>query len=189
AYWPQSTYYGARRGGKLFSVLLTYYGLEPMIFTGFGDVDGMAAIFADLLLPEEMYFVMPPEMEPILAEWYDGLDEHMEREWRMVVHPHQFNAPEPIQETVCRLEPEHADALTILYALAANRGEVIISFTPWQIAHGVFYGVWDGETLVAAAGTHVWSPGEHIAAVGNVFTHPKYRGRGLATACTGGGGG
>lgn len=185
AYWPQSTYYGARVGGKLVTVLLTYHGLEPIIFTGFGDPNGMAAIFDDLLLPEEMYYVMPPEMEWILAAWYEGLDEHLHREWRMVLDPQDFAAPEPIQETVSRLGPEHADVLTALYALAAEPGEAIVSFSPWQIAHGVFYGVWDGDALIAAAGTHVWSLAEHVAAVGNVFTRPDCRGRGLATACTG----
>ncbi len=100
AYWPQSTFYGARVGGKLASVLLTYHGLEPMIFTGFGDTNGMAAIFADLLLPEEIYYVFLPEMEWILAEWYDGLDQYLHREWRMVLDPQNFAAPAPIQETV-----------------------------------------------------------------------------------------
>jgi predicted GNAT family acetyltransferase len=41
----------------------------------------------------------------------------------------------------------------------------------------------DGR-LVAVAGTHVVSRQEHVAVVGNVFTHPAYRGRGYATAAT-----
>jgi predicted GNAT family acetyltransferase len=48
----------------------------------------------------------------------------------------------------------------------------------------MFYGIWDGGTLVAAAGTHVWSPAEGVAAIGNVFTRPDCRGRGYATRCT-----
>ena len=39
--------------------------------------------------------------------------------------------------------------------------------------------------LVAAAGTHVVSPGARLAVVGNVLTHADYRGRGFATAVTG----
>jgi len=38
--------------------------------------------------------------------------------------------------------------------------------------------------LVAIAGTHVVSRQEGVAVVGNVFTHPAYRGRGYATAAT-----
>ena len=49
---------------------------------------------------------------------------------------------------------------------------------------GVVYGVFDNDRLVSAAGTHIVSEGERIAALGNVMTHPDYRGRGLATAAT-----
>jgi predicted GNAT family acetyltransferase len=38
---------------------------------------------------------------------------------------------------------------------------------------------------VAIAGTHVVAPEEGVAVVGNVFTHPRFRGRGLATLVTG----
>jgi len=38
--------------------------------------------------------------------------------------------------------------------------------------------------VVAAAGTHLVSEKYHLAAIGNVFTQPEYRGRGYATACT-----
>ena len=38
--------------------------------------------------------------------------------------------------------------------------------------------------LVAVAGTHVVSRQEGVAVVGNVFTHPKYRGQGYATIVT-----
>ena len=47
---------------------------------------------------------------------------------------------------------------------------------------GVYRGVVVGGRLVAIAGTHVVSPQEHVAVVGNVFTHPSYRGYGYATS-------
>ena len=39
--------------------------------------------------------------------------------------------------------------------------------------------------LVAVAGTHLVSDTYGVAAIGNVFTHPDYRGRGYATLATG----
>jgi predicted GNAT family acetyltransferase len=38
--------------------------------------------------------------------------------------------------------------------------------------------------LVSVAGTHIVSDNERIAALGNVLTHPDYRGQGLATMVT-----
>ena len=44
--------------------------------------------------------------------------------------------------------------------------------------------VFEGGRLVSIAGTHVVSPQERVAVVGNVFTHPARRGHGYATATT-----
>ncbi len=38
--------------------------------------------------------------------------------------------------------------------------------------------------MVAVAGTHIVAPNIGVAVVGNVFTHPSYRGQGLATRVT-----
>ena len=53
-----------------------------------------------------------------------------------------------------------------------------------HIEEGVYYGVSVDNLLVAIAGTHVVSASEGVAVVGNVFTHPMYRGQGLATIAT-----
>ena len=57
-------------------------------------------------------------------------------------------------------------------------------YAPEHIDTGVYFGVFTEGRLVSIAGTHVVSPQEHVAVVGNVFTHPRYRGRGYATAAT-----
>jgi GNAT superfamily N-acetyltransferase len=58
------------------------------------------------------------------------------------------------------------------------------SYTSRHIDEGVYYGVIQEDELVSIAGTHVDSPSERVAVVGNVFTHPLYRGGGLATIAT-----
>lgn len=57
-------------------------------------------------------------------------------------------------------------------------------YVPEHIDAGVYRGVVTEGRLVAIAGTHVVSTQERVAVVGNVFTHPQYRGRGYATAAT-----
>jgi len=73
-----------------------------------------------------------------------------------------------------------APELNRLYALegegAAHSGQ--------QIEAGAFYGALVRGRLVATAGTHIYSRREGVAVVGNVFTHPDFRGRGLGTAVT-----
>jgi len=58
------------------------------------------------------------------------------------------------------------------------------AFRQRSLELGVFYGVFDDGRLVSVAGTHIVSDNERIAALGNVMTHPAYRGRGLATMAT-----
>jgi len=53
-----------------------------------------------------------------------------------------------------------------------------------HLEEGMYYGVFVGGDLVSVAGTHVVSHAERIAVVGNVFTHPRHRARGLATIAT-----
>lgn len=58
------------------------------------------------------------------------------------------------------------------------------AWTPLMFEMGPFYGVWRDGQLIAAAGIHFVTP--FIAQIGNVFSHPRYRGRGYATAATAG---
>lgn len=57
-------------------------------------------------------------------------------------------------------------------------------YSAQNIDDAVYYGAFDGTRLVAVAGTHVVSAPEEIAVIGNVFTHPSYRGQGLGTLVT-----
>jgi RimJ/RimL family protein N-acetyltransferase len=49
---------------------------------------------------------------------------------------------------------------------------------------GVYYGIYDDRRLVAMAGTHVVAPSQGLALVGNVMTHPRYRGQGFGSIAT-----
>ncbi|MDP2390278.1 MAG: GNAT family N-acetyltransferase, partial [Acidobacteriota bacterium] len=63
-------------------------------------------------------------------------------------------------------------------------GESPDFFYPSMVTDGVFFGVYDGDALVAAAGTHLFAPEEHAVAIGNIYTMRDRRGRGLGGAVT-----
>lgn len=101
---------------------------------------------------------------------------------RMSVEAESFRpaGPGAGQPPVQQLMARDARALNALYATGGGptgyRGE--------HIEQGVYYGVFEGGSLLAVAGTHLVSPGMGIGVVGNVFTHASARGRGLATRVT-----
>jgi ribosomal protein S18 acetylase RimI-like enzyme len=56
------------------------------------------------------------------------------------------------------------------------------SFDPRMLETGCYYGIRNGRDLVSIAGIHVYSPRYKVAALGNITTHPDFRGQRLGTA-------
>jgi predicted GNAT family acetyltransferase len=55
-------------------------------------------------------------------------------------------------------------------------------FDARMLQSGHYYGIEVDGRLVCAAGIHAYSPVYRVAALGNLATHPDFRGRGFATA-------
>ncbi len=79
------------------------------------------------------------------------------------------------------LTRQDCDDIEQLYASGDGGG---IAFAPFQLDTGFFRGIRQDGKLIAIAGVHVVSRNESVAGVGNIFTHPDYRGRGLARIVT-----
>jgi len=94
-------------------------------------------------------------------------------------------APPPAARvTATRLAAPDVPALELLYADGESTGESPDFFFPSMVTDGVFFGVYEGPALVAAAGTHLVSPGETAAAIGNIYARRDRRGRGLGRVVT-----
>ena len=83
-----------------------------------------------------------------------------------------------------RLTAADAPALVQLYQDGESTGESPDFFYPAMVTDGVFFGVYEGNELVAAAGTHLVAPDEGAAAIGNVYTRRDRRGRGYGRIVT-----
>ena len=102
--------------------------------------------------------------------------ENVRQMWRMVTDQTRFH---PASGPVERLGADDVERLNTLFSWGGPA-----YYSAHQIEHTVIFGLSVAGRLVAAAGTHVVSPQHGVAAVGNVFTHVDYRGRGFAKACT-----
>jgi ribosomal protein S18 acetylase RimI-like enzyme len=98
---------------------------------------------------------------------------------RMKLDASAFQMPKPLPP-LRRLTNTDAQELNALYALEGDG----IWYSGRQVAQGVYYGAHIRGRLVAAAGTHITSQQQRVGVVGNVFTHPDYRGRGYGKAVT-----
>ena len=102
--------------------------------------------------------------------------------WRMVS---KRAASPAVAPGATRLTANDVPAIVRLYADGETAGESPDFFYPAMVTDGVFFGTFEGDALVAAAGTHLLSREEGAAAIGNVYTRRDRRGRGLGRLVTG----
>ncbi len=170
--FEQCTWVGAEEAGQLQALALYFRGLTLPALLLMGDVGGLRAILEKgALYPNQAYLTCRAEHLAMVRDFY-AWDEPTPM-WRMILQPTHF---QPVEGDSVRLGPAHSDQLTELYALGEGN-----AFGPSQVQHGVFYGFFLDGCMVMAAGTHLVSQTYGVAAVGNVFTHPEFRGRGYGT--------
>jgi len=158
------------------AVVLSYAGFDPPVLFAAGDPGQAGRLLAQVPAGRHMF--------TLLATHRALLDDRVQESretimWRMVLRPEAFNAS--LAGGAQALSDDDLPQIVALFGDHADRPD---AFDPVQLADHAFLGVWYGRQLVAAAGTHVVSEARGVAAVGNVFTHPGHRGRGLATRTT-----
>lgn len=165
----------ARRDGATVAAALVMTDLpfRPLFVAGASD--GVAHLLRHALREARVVASLPPELRPAVESAYRL--ERVERMLRMVVDRESYRHAGTTG--VVRLGPERLDDVLDLYGPASRT-----YFTPRRLEEELYFGVYEGPTLIAAAGTHVRSREFGIAAVGNVLTRVPYRNHGLARACT-----
>ena len=165
----------ARRGDTPVAAALAMLDLSfrPLFLTG--EVQSTATLLRQGVREPRVIVAAPPEHRPGIEDVYRL--ERVDRMLRMVVDAKSFRAVST--EGCVRLGPEHVDAVIELYGLASRS-----YFTPRRLGRELYFGIFEGDALVSAAGTHVRSTEFRLAAVGNVLTRALYRNRGYGTACT-----
>lgn len=175
ALFPRTRWFWARGSTGTGLVLHSRGGLGDASFV-MGDADAVAAILSIHPGPAQTYATCQPHHLETLRGVY-RLASHQPM-IRMAVRADTF-VPEK------QLSPIVLNGLDIrrVNSLYGSDGGPSY-YIPEHIESGVYRGIVAEGRLVAVAGTHVVSRQEGVAVVGNVFTHPAYRGRGYATAAT-----
>jgi ribosomal protein S18 acetylase RimI-like enzyme len=89
-----------------------------------------------------------------------------------------------VDSRVKRLTMNDVESLKTLYRDGASSGEAPDFFYDSMVADGVFFGVYEGAEMIAAAGTHLVARDEGAAAIGNVYVRRDRRGAGLGRIVT-----
>lgn len=179
-FWPYMQWYGWREAGELRAVALLYGAPRlPILIALSSDPEPMVELL------KAVRHDLPPRF---YAHCSPGVDGVFEETHRMTAHgPHfkmilrdrtklaGYDGPD-----VVPLGPGEADEVQRFYETSPTN----TWFDRRMLQSGQYYGCRDERKLVSVGGIHVYSPEYRVAAVGNVITHPDWRGRGLATAVT-----
>ncbi|MEV0428142.1 GNAT family N-acetyltransferase [Micromonospora sp. NPDC050495] len=171
-FWPFTSWF--RRGDE---VALLYHGVDLPTLLAFAAPERtgeLAELVTELapVLPARLWAHLSPGLDATVARWYE-LSDAAAHHRMALTDPARLARTGPLGR---RLDRGDLPALRHLYATAYPGNW----FDPRMLDTGQYVGVEDGGELMAVAGVHVWSPTWRVAALGNVTTHPRLRGRGLA---------
>lgn len=155
-------------------VLHSRSGLGRALFAS-GDHEALDAILGLHPGPGLSFGSLRPEHRHVVEKYF--IFTRPQTMLRMSVSTAAFK---PVEGKAVRLRGRDVPAINRLYSSEGGP----TTYSPHHIEDGVYCGVFAEGALVSIAGTHVVSETEGVAVVGNVFTHRRYRGRGLGTVAT-----
>jgi GNAT superfamily N-acetyltransferase len=169
--------------GSIDEVLLTYLGGDTPTLQAFG----LTERFVDLLriylpiAPPKFFCHYQKQYGPVFREYTREIPLGSHMKMRLDESEFRKRRNHPVDDAhLLRLNPSQEQLLRTLYAAAYPDSY----FSPRMLQTGKFFGYFDKGAIVAVAGVHVVSDKYRVAALGNIATHPDYRGRGLATLVT-----
>lgn len=180
-FWPYTAWYGLRRDDQIQQIAFLYTGLELPVLHGIGEepLADLRTLLQGLLplLPRRVYAHLSGDAVEVLAPDYQ-------------VEPHGIYYKMALADPARLVRPGSGDAVALSAADLADLQALYRAsypgnwFDPRMLETGYYYGIRRGEQLVSVAGVHVYSAEYRVAALGNITTHPAWRGQGLAAATT-----
>ncbi|MEO6457571.1 MAG: GNAT family N-acetyltransferase [Chloroflexia bacterium] len=179
-FWENTVWYALKHEGEIKQIILMYTALEMPTVLAFTEQpeDEMRGFLGSILplLPSRFYTHLTQGLRSLLEEDYE-------------VQCHGTFYKMALTD-MSRLDMVDTSSVTGL--TSSDLGEVAelykVSypgnwFDPRMLETGHYYGLRRDNALIGVAGVHVYSDKYKVAALGNVTTHPQYRGQGIATAC------
>lgn len=182
-FWPHTTWYALRAAGEVRQLVLFYNDPTMRIPTLMAYAEQPVALMRELLhallrvLPRRFYAHLTESVADVFAEDYRVQSHGAYHKMGLTNQKRLAGADGSL---ALALTAADHDDLQELYA-AGYPGNW---FVPRMLETGFYFGIRRGPKLASVAGVHVYAPQYKVAALGNITTHPDFRGQGLATAAT-----
>ena len=181
-YWEKTTWFGLKENGLLKAVTLLYkappfhvmLALSPKV-----EIEYLRDLLPSLFkhLPDKFYSHMSPGLESIFQSHYN-LKSHGNYQKMILTDFNKLEGYNP--KGIASLSSKDIDEILNLYKESYPKN----SFDPRMIETDMYFGLRINNKLVCISGVHVYSEKYKVAALGNITTHPEYRGKGLGQNVT-----
>jgi ribosomal protein S18 acetylase RimI-like enzyme len=178
-FWPDTTWYAIYDKGEIQSIALLYTGMTTPTLLLFYDADPYYSreLLSSIrhLLPEKFNVHLSPGLIDLFGK--ENIIEEYGHNFRMILKRN----PEPVHDdNIRRLEVSDIEIINDLYKVAYPSNW----FDKRMVETGRYFGYFFSGMLTGIAGIHVFSPEYRIAALGNIATHPAFRGQKIAYKLT-----
>jgi ribosomal protein S18 acetylase RimI-like enzyme len=179
-FWQYTTWYALSDPHQAISeIALLYSGASLPVLLAISEEPGddMGELLQSIspLLPKRFYAHLSGDRASIFADDY-------------YIQPHGLHYKMALiyKDRVDAIDTSTVDPLTVsdlpelkAFYRVSYPGN---SFDPRMLETGYYYAIRQDGDILSVAGVHVYSQRYKVAALGNVTTHPNFRGQGLGTA-------
>ncbi|MGC9366446.1 MAG: GNAT family N-acetyltransferase [bacterium] len=182
-FWNDCCFYCIKEDNEIKSIALLYTGLSLPCFLAFYN-DSTEKEYVEKLvlkLSGNLPGQFSTHLSPGISTYLTGFNQIIRqgRFYKMQLRSDN-NVNKFSVEKVVKLGPEDINDIKQLYVESYPENW----FDRKMLETGQYYGVRQQNKLVSIAGVHVYSPDYGVAALGNITTHPLWRGQGWGTAVT-----
>ena len=179
-FWPYTQWFGLKDNSELQAIVLLYTGLsQPTVLALSENIQPLTELFVQIRdqLPHRFYAHLSP-----------GVLERIQDDYKCEPHGSHFKMNLTDWQIIENFENFEVENLTM------DELENILDFYAeaypgnWfdqrMLSTGHYYTLRRDNRIAGIAGVHVYSRDYKVAALGNISTHPDYRGRGIGYLTT-----
>jgi GNAT superfamily N-acetyltransferase len=181
-FWPDTTWYALTDSAGVQAIALIYTGGSMPCFHALAEGDKV--IYTEELL-RCLIPILPRSFDAHLSL---GLESILAEHYALRPHGRHYKMALTDKSLLSNVDTSGVEGLSM-----SHLSEIISLlekaypgnfFEPRMLETKQYYGIRQLGKLVSAAGVHVYSRRYKVAALGNITTHPDYRGRGYGTIVT-----
>lgn len=178
-FWSKTIWFALVDGETVKSIILLYAGLsDPTVLAiHHQNSDNTSKLLKIIkpLLPYKFYAHLSPGLIELFSK--QCINSHSGTHYKMVL---KKSPPVVVDDNIQKLSTADLKMIEEFYALAYPDNW----FDKKMLDTNKYYGYFMDNKLVGIAGIHVYSPEYKVAALGNITTHPDYRGQKIAYKLT-----